>query len=466
MHYLCHTRQRAGIGARVSIGALRNHKGLMEPRDQLALLLRVNSVLHSTRTIEQIMADLIEEVISTLQARRGFVVVRRDDEWQVLASHRMEPEVHPDWIYSRTVVQKVAQTGQPVITSDAMADNRFRQVSSVTMQNIHSIVCAPLRWNGEVRGVVYADHTIKHGIFHESHLEVLKAIADQASRALEMAALHQQLQQIHQHHASPAATVDYLVQTLSEDGRPPVPSPPLPGTGLVIRLFGTFQVFLNGAKCGPWSTRKNRDLLAYLASQSGQFVHEDKLVDLFWGQGGKSGLHSLHNGVTQLRKALGKEAIVRSFDGYQISPQAWVDTEQFARMFREGRRAEPEEALRLLCRAEALVEGDLVEGFQAEWVESVRQRWSEEVRQCRALLAVHFAGLGKHILAVEVWKRVLQCDNCCEDGYRGLLLAYRALGRQADALRLYESCQQAYADELDLTPPEEFERLAKVWPSP
>lgn len=431
----------------------------MEPQDQLGLLLRVNAVLHSTRTLEQIMADLIQEVIATLQAKRGFVVVRRDQEWEVLASHRMEPE-HPDWIYSRTVVQQVAESGEPVLTSDAMADRRFAKISSVTMQTLHSIVCAPLRWDGEVRGVVYADHNIKHGIFRESHLEVLKAIADQASRAMEMAALHQQLQLIHQQHASPAATVDYLVQTLSEENRPPIPAPETPARGLVIRLFGPFQVWLNGTLCERWSTRKNRDLLAYLASQFGQVVHEDKLVDLFWDQGGKSGLHSLHNGVTQLRKALGKEAIVRTFDGYKISPEAWVDAEQFGRIFREGRRAAPEEALNLLSRAEALVEGDFLEGFQAEWVDSARQRWSEELHQCRALLAENFAHHGKHILAVEVWKRVLQCDNCCEEGYRGLFLAYRALGRQADALRLYQSCVSAYAEELDLEPPDEFVRLA------
>ncbi len=432
----------------------------MDPQDQLALLLRVNAVLHSTRTIEQIMADLIQEVISTLQAKRGFVVLRRGQDWEVIASHRMEPELNPDWEYSRTVVRQVAESGEPVITSDAMADRRFQQISSVTMQNIHSIVCAPLRWDGEVRGVVYADHSLRHGIFQESHLAVLKAIADQASRALEMAALHQQLLHIHQQHASPAATVDYLVQTLGDDGRPPVPAVEIPAEGLVIRLFGPFQVWVNGARCDQWSTRKNRDLLAYLASQFGQVVHEDKLVDLFWGQGGKSGLHSLHNSITQLRKSLGKEAVVRTFDGYKLSSEAWVDADRFSRAFREGRRAAPEEALNWLSRAEALVEGEFLEGFQADWADSARQRWSDELRQCRALLAETFARHGKHILAVEVWKRVLRCDNCCEEGYRGLFQAYRALGRQAEALRLYQSCVQAYAAELDLDPPQEFEQLA------
>jgi DNA-binding SARP family transcriptional activator len=432
----------------------------MDSQTQLALLLRVNSVLHSTSTVEQIMGELIQEVISTLQAQRGFVVVLRDQEWVVLASHHMEPEHDPEWIYSRTVVRNVAESGEPVVTSDAMADGRYCEIGSVTMQSLHSILCAPLRWDGQVRGVVYADHNLRHGIFQDSHLQVMKAIADQASRTLEMAALHQQLQRIHQQHASPAATVDYLVQSLSQAERPPLPGGEQPEQGLAIRLFGPFQVFRDGARLYQWSTRKNRDLLAYLAACHGQVVAEDRLVDLFWGQGGKSGVHSLHNGITQLRKQLGKDSIVRSFDGYQLAPQVWIDADQFGRSWREGRRAAPESALQALSRADGLVEGEFLEGFQAEWVEALRARWRDEVLQCRSLLADHFARHGKHLLAVEIWKRVLLFDNCSEEGYRGLFQAYRSLGRQADALRLFQSCVQNYSQELDLPPPEEFERLA------
>lgn len=108
-----------------------------------------------------------------------------------------------------------------------------------------------------------------------------------------------------------------------------------------------------------------------------------------------------------------------------------------------------------------MAEGEFLEGFQADWAVTLRTRCNAEVVECRALLADQFARHGKPLLAVEVWKRVLLCDNCNEQGYRGLFQAYRALGRQADALRLHQSCVQAYAQELDLSPPEEFARLAQ-----
>ncbi|MFN8613191.1 MAG: BTAD domain-containing putative transcriptional regulator [Vulcanimicrobiota bacterium] len=432
----------------------------MDPQSQLELLLRVNAVLHSSRSLQEIMTDLIQEVILTLKAQRGFVVVREEGEWRQLASHQMDLNIDPTWTFSRTVVDTVASTGSPVLTSNALEDQRFATVGSITLMSIRSIVCAPLRWNGQVQGVVYADSRLRDGIFRPEDLQVLSVIADQASRTLETAALHQQLQQIAQSHSDPAQAVDYLMHSLSQPSRPPVPAPRLPDSGLAIRLFGNFEVWLDGRPIEQWSTRKNRDLLAYLAAHFGQVTGEDRLMDLFWSQGGKSGLHSLHNSVTQLRKSLGKKWIVRRFNGYTLAPEVWVDTDQFSRAWREGRRAEPERAVQLLGRAESLAEGTFLDSFQDEWTEAPRLRLAEEVQQCRTLLAEHFTRHGKHVLAVELWKRVLQCDDCNEEGYRGLLQALRALGRQAEALRVYQTCVQAYARELDLEPPEEFHQLA------
>ena len=410
------------------------------------------------------MADLIEEVIATLGAERGFVLLRKGEEWHPLASHYVDPlREQSGLLYSRTVVDLVAASEVAVLSSNAMEENRFYQVASVTLQGIRSILCAPLRWAGQVQGVVYADNRVSRGIFKETHLQLFQAIADQASRALEMTALHQQLQRIHHIHANSAATVDYLVDSLRQGERPPepVPSLPAPSLGLTIRLFGPFQVELDGQILDQWSTRKVRDLLAYLASHG--LVHEDKLVDLFWTQGGKSGLHSLHNSVTQLRRRLGKKWLVRQFDSYRFAPETWIDTEHFSKDFRDGKQAAREgrwEDARLsLGRADALASGTFLENNQAEWTSGPRQRLSEELLQTRSLLADHFSQHGKHTLAVELWKRVIQCDNCCEEAYRGLLLALRALGRRADAVRLYQTCVQSYAQELDLEPPADLEAL-------
>lgn len=422
------------------------------------------------------MSHLIAQVSDALGAQRGFVVLRQDGDWRVMAHHPSLQQSSAAPSFSRTIVQQVAESGCAAVTLDAVNEGRFC-APSITIQGLRSIVCAPLRWGGQVQGVVYADHNVKAGVFKTEHLEVLSAIADQASRSLETAALQEQLQRVHQLSLEKArrlgvadqesrageAALEFAVSSL-EDGPVCFPwqaSDVAPTQGVVLSLFGPFRAAVDGRSVCEWSTRKNRDLLAYLAAHSGQVVSEEKLMDLFWSQGGKKGLHSLHNGITQIRKTLGcRDAVVRKLDGYSLGPDCWVDVEEFVSTYTAGRRlvrqGKWEEALPIFRQAEALAGGPFLQDNEAEWVAPLRQTLTEPLTECRALLAEHFSQRGKHVVAIELWKRVLSLDNCSEEAYRGLIEAYSALGRQADAVRAYQACVRAFQEELDLPPPSDL----------
>lgn len=410
----------------------------------LALLLKVNTVLSSALGAEAVMSELIQQVIESLGAQRGFIVLRKGDDWEVLATHYIDPQKErPDRYFSQTIVSCVALEGKPLLLVDALRDE-FQSISSVTLQGIRSVLCAPLRWGGEIRGVVYADSSVRAGIFNPTHLKIFSAITDQASRALENAALHDMLQK--QHH--------------KEAEHPP-------SHGIAFSFFGSFQVFLDGQPLQDWSTRKNRELLAFLAAHRGRAVHEEKLMELFWSQGGKKALHSLHNSVTQLRKVLGnREILERKFEGYQLDSHCWIDIEEFSRLFYEGRLAAQQDrwtqALPLLAAAERLSGAQFMEDCYSDWTISIRSRLHDEMQECRNLLAGHLHQQGEHLDSVRLWKRVLNDDRCCEEAYRGLMEAYRALGRRAEVARTYQECARAFEEELELPPPEDLKKLAEI----
>lgn len=419
--------------------------------------------------MEEIMHSLIAQVIQTLQAQRGFVVLKRGEELDVLAKHYLDPtQAVPGRQFSRTLVEQVATTGEPLVTLDAL---ETFSAPSLTLQGVRSVLCAPLRWGGEVRGVVYADHAIRAGAFKDEHLRILSAIADQASRALETAALQEELRRIHQQ-AAPERAVEFALSSLEGGAWQDWGSLPLaPPSGIAISLFGPFRAALEGVEIEDWSTRKNRELLAYLATHRGQVVHEEKLMDLFWSQGGKKGLHSLHNGVTQLRKALGrKDAIERKHDGYTLSNDCWVDIVEFSQRLKAGRVAAREQrwddAVPLLARAEALAAGEFLQGSYSDWSQPPRQSLEDDLWECRALLADHFHQHGRPAVAVELWKRALTHDSCSESAYRGLMEAYAQLGRQSELARTYQACCKAFETELQLPPPDElrelYENLSRV----
>lgn len=427
------------------------------------------------------MHDLIRQVIESLGAQRGFIVLRKDNDWQALASHYVDTaQIAQDREFSRTAVSRVAEHGEPLMCVDAI---HVLNTASVLMQGIRSILCAPLRWNGQVQGVVYADNSIKAGQFTQSHLEIFSAIADQASRALEMSFLQHQLRQVHHqsletaeaHHDRTEAenlagsqAIAFAISSLESGGQHSRSATVhAPKEGIAISCFGPFQVTVDGHPVESWFTRKNRELLAYLASHRRQMNHEEKLMDLFWPQGGKRGLHSLHNGITQLRKILQPHAAIeRKIDGYQINERVWIDFEEFQTCFKKGRRLALQdrwdEALQLLGRAESLADSGFLEGFYSEWAEPHRHRLELEVSECRELLAKHFSEHGKHLIAIELWKRILLHDRCRDDAYRGLLEAYQALGRRGDAVRVYQSCEKAYREELDLPPPDDLRSFLEI----
>ena len=69
-------------------------------------------------------------------------------------------------------------------------------------------------------------------------------------------------------------------------------------------------------------------------------VATDRLVDLLWGENTpKTAMASLQNGVAQLRKALGTDALETRAPGYvlRISPEQ-VDAQRFERALTDARR--------------------------------------------------------------------------------------------------------------------------------
>ena len=146
--------------------------------DHLSLLLQVNAVLNSSRSRESVMRDLLCQVNTALGGQRGFVVLRKDGQWESLAAHYVDPTLESsERLYSRNVVNQVGSSGEPMLSTDALQDPRLGAFGSVTVQALRSIMCAPLRWAGEVRGVVYVDHNVHVGIFQGRHLDLLSAMA-------------------------------------------------------------------------------------------------------------------------------------------------------------------------------------------------------------------------------------------------------------------------------------------------
>jgi len=164
------------------------------PSDRLALLYRLSQTFNSSLDLDEVLNRVMDEVVAATRAERGFVMLREPDGQLVFRVARgMDQQAidEPQFQVSRSVVERVAREGDPILTSDAQSDDRFSMRQSVMSLRLRSILCVPLRVKDQVLGVVYVDNRLQAGIFTPDHLELLTAIASSAAIAIENARLYQ-----------------------------------------------------------------------------------------------------------------------------------------------------------------------------------------------------------------------------------------------------------------------------------
>jgi putative nucleotidyltransferase with HDIG domain len=139
----------------------------------------------------------MDAVINLMHAERGFLMLRNQDgELAIQVARGLD---HADldketFSLSRTIVQKVASTGEPVLSVNAQEDPRFGNEMSVITLNLRSILSVPLKLKDAIIGVIFLDNRAQTGLFDQNDLELLSAFADQAAVAIDNARLFEGLQ--------------------------------------------------------------------------------------------------------------------------------------------------------------------------------------------------------------------------------------------------------------------------------
>jgi len=161
-------------------------------REEQQALFQVTRVVNSSLDIDQVLNQVMDQIIHLSQAERGFLMLYDDTgklEYKTARNMDRETIEGSSFNISRTIVERVAQQGAPVVTTNAQEDPRFSAQESVVSYNLRSILCVPLRVKDKVTGVIYADNRIKSGLFGDRHRDLLDAFANQAAIAIDNARL-------------------------------------------------------------------------------------------------------------------------------------------------------------------------------------------------------------------------------------------------------------------------------------
>ncbi|MFO7541112.1 MAG: adenylate/guanylate cyclase domain-containing protein [Chloroflexota bacterium] len=165
---------------------------------QLKALQEIGAVINSSLDLNQVLNSVMDAIIDLTQAERAILLLRNDEtgELEVQAARNMDRETierAQSFEISRSIVYSVAETGEPVVTTNAQADPRFSSQDSIISYNLRSILCVPLKIKESITGVVYADNRVASGIFVDADRDVLAALANQAAVAIENARLFREI---------------------------------------------------------------------------------------------------------------------------------------------------------------------------------------------------------------------------------------------------------------------------------
>lgn len=210
---------------------------------------------------------------------------------------------------------------------------------------------------------------------------------------------------------------------------------------------------------------QQRRLLALLLQRPGQTVSTDRMVDCLWddGEAPDGAGRSVMTYVSRLRSAIGDEAIERVHDGYRLVLNgSTFDVNEFETCLARAESAEPGRAMELYDQALALWRGDAYGELGHEWWLLAEAERLNEMRLVGMEERVEvMVTLGQHQRAIPELNWMRTSHPLRERPVALLMRALLAAGRQADALREYQTYRSALGDETGLEPSAELHALER-----
>lgn len=177
------------------------HRGLMNYLDkhqrQVVAFVGVGSAINSSLGLKQVLEEVMDTLIGLTNAERGFLMLREPDgRMNVRIARGMaQVDLNEDaFAISKTVINRVLETGEAVLTTNAQSDPRFNEQVSIAAYRLLSVLCVPLKIKDRLIGVIYVDNRLHSGIFRDEDRGLISAFANQAAVAIDNARLFDDLQ--------------------------------------------------------------------------------------------------------------------------------------------------------------------------------------------------------------------------------------------------------------------------------
>ena len=182
-------------------------------------LLDLNTVMKASQAIsgeivlENLLRQMMKIVIENAGAQKGWLVLKKNDDWVVEAEGGVEREdiavlqsIPVNTVGTMqaspvpaTIIHYVIRSGEALVLHDAAREGKFTYDPHIVKHQVKSLLCLPLIKGAKMSGIIYLENNLTQGVFSQDRLHMLKILSSQMVVSLENARLYKELNESLEH---------------------------------------------------------------------------------------------------------------------------------------------------------------------------------------------------------------------------------------------------------------------------
>jgi len=135
-------------------------------------------------SLSSVLDKVSNELLRIFHADRCVILLKDNKDELVPKVVRTLSGIEDKVSVSASVLKEVQNSKAAVLLSDTSRDDRFSQASSLIMQGIRSVMCAPIMYDDEFFGVVHMDSQQGQGSFTRKDLQMFTGIVRYVAMAM------------------------------------------------------------------------------------------------------------------------------------------------------------------------------------------------------------------------------------------------------------------------------------------
>ncbi len=154
------------------------------------LIQKVSDVFMESSDVNEIMEKILEYLLEVLKrVDRTFILLfdNQTEEVTHIATRVRREEKGKKIHYSQSVVDQVRKDGKALIVSDVNGADRPDFTMTLDLEQIKSVMCVPLLFRSQIRGVIYVDSLSRSNGFRKEDLSLLTTISSRAALSIHSA---------------------------------------------------------------------------------------------------------------------------------------------------------------------------------------------------------------------------------------------------------------------------------------